>query len=522
MSVDYLQVNANAGLVGENFPGSVLPFNFNLREDWHPDKSFLLTRLEFSNGDGSAITLSDVDKAPNMNLCPNLFNNIELLRNGKCISQCSNYVAEIDTFKNRILQSDKWLETGGQLNFWNPKQQERLNQIASDGYLSESTYGVGPSIINLNRVGQGFDAQAAANSNTIEVQADGTIEFTKNVGVDLFDLEDIYLPGDTITYLNVVYTVVRIIGGNVNTQTLIATPIPAAVGADSDVDWFQDRPVGNNVKDESGNESAQRSSIELIWRPTCGAFDLSVLPKGEYVLNLVTNNDPIYQKRSIESVNVDVPADATAAGIKIRVQKMELFVAKSPHGNNTPMKSANMREVLCRKINIDRITITQYKQQFQVDKNTQSIALAFIDRTAGSDTRFTNTKFKIRPITGNPDYESGDQAVSKISLRYNGQSKPMSTPFPRYAKPQDYIAEMYTTTMVYNGVYNGKGLYREGGIESKRTWLERGPYYHFWFSNKKGFNRTELDITFQFDVDLDANSAAGLLFNSYMNNVSLD
>lgn len=525
-NIDYLQVNAAVGVVGDNFPGTVIPFKFLLNEKWYPKKSFVKIRVKLTNGDGSLISLNDVDKAPNMNWMPNMFNNIQLIHNGKVISECSNYVAEIDTFKNRMMQSNAWLESGGTSNYWEPSQPKRLSQIASDGYISEFAYGTFDNsdvIVNANRLAQGFDAAAGANSNSIEFLPDGKVAFAINGGANLPNLNVIYKVGDTITYLAVVYTITAIQGGDDDDQVMVVSPA-ATIAAASNVDWLQNRAAitSNNIIDKIGNESFQRSDLEIPWRPTCGAFDVDELPQGEWVLQLTSNNNVIFQKRAIESLNADVLVDNTAAGIKVVVQSLELYVARDSEGMKLDVQHLKIGEIQCRKFNVDGSTSSQFTKQFIISPKTKSIALAFQDRLAGSNSLFSNTKFKIRPIAGNTDYPSGEMALSKISIRYNGQVKPVSTPFPRFGKPQDYISELYVKTMIYNGAYNRGGWYREGGVESKEVWsLGRGPYYHWTFINKPNYDRQEVDLTFQFDVDLDDNSAAGLLFNYFINDVDI-
>ena len=524
-NIDYMQVNAGVGVVGTNFPSATIPFNWTARSKIYPEKCFINIRLKITNGDGSLIAVVDSEKAINMNLVPCIFNNVRLIKDGKEISKCSTYVGEIDSLKNRIMQSDAYLNTTGNNIYWQPLQQERQNIIASDGYISELAYGNfddSDVIVNANRVAQTFDAPGA-NANSIEFLVNGTVAF--NIGTDanaLPNLNVIYKVGDTITYLAVVYTITAIQGGDDDDQVMVVAPA-AVIALDATVEWTHNRAAisSNNVKDNVDSTSLQRSEIEMPWKPTCGAFDLKELPAGNYILELVAENETTFQKRVIESLTVDVPADDTAAGIKVEVQKLEFFVAVNGDGEQSSMSNVEIGEWRCRKFNMDGITSSESTQQYTINPRTKSIAVAFTDRLSGSNTLFSPSKFKIRPITGNTDFPSGEMALSKLLVRYNDQVKPFSTPTPRFGKPQDYVSELYTTTMAYNGLLNGKGIWREGGNESKNTWILRGPYYHFVFANKPQYDRRELDITYEFQADLDQGSAAGLVFNYFMNPVSL-
>lgn len=493
-NIDYIQVNAAVGVVGSNFASATIPFRFTAPAKWYPKKCFIVSRLNIQNGDGTDIELNDVDKAPAMNLMPGLFQNVRLIKDNEEISSTATYIQEIDTFKNRVLKSDSWLENNGKTNFWQASQQERLNEIASNGQDVNEYY--------TSRYKPG-----AAQASTISIVA-ATGVVSGLLGTTF--LTDLAV-GDVIQ-------VAGVNGGQFPIRS-VTTDIVAAVNPVPLVD-IAATALWQRVRREL-KPSSQRSDVELIWKPTCGAFDVDELPQGNYILELVAESEEDFQRRAIESIVNNVSAGTTAADIKVTVQKLEFFVAINGDNEKSNMTSVRIDEIRCRKFNIDGITSSESSQQYSINPRTKSIAVAFIDRVAGSNTLRSSSKFKIRPITGNADYPSGEMALSKLVVKYNNQVKPRHTGLPRYAKPQDYVGEMYSETMAYNGAYNNQGIDREGGNESKNKWIERGTYYHWTFANKPEYDRRDLDITYQFAADLDANSAAGLVFNWYENIVSL-
>ena len=91
-------------------------------QHWIPSRSYLRMRCELTKGNADNITQTQLTVgdqiAPNMNLCANLFQSMELQLNGKTISRVSDHVAEVDTVEQRLSKSKAWMDSIGASVNW--------------------------------------------------------------------------------------------------------------------------------------------------------------------------------------------------------------------------------------------------------------------------------------------------------------------------------------------------------------------------------------------------------------------
>ncbi len=291
-NLSYEQVPPLKSIQGTSFPGGRIEHRFELSGNrwWIPSRSYIRLRASLTNGDGTLIEMKD-DKAPNMGVMGNLFQSMEFKIAQKVVSRISDRVAQVDALYNRLNYSKSQLDAwGSSTNWWQPSYDVRKALCAADGFVNcDCTVGIETNVaVNLDRVGQGYDDAAAANSNSIAIgNNNGIITFAKNGGADIADLTAVHTIGSTITYLGVVYTVTAYNFVDVNAAT--ATVIPLVVGgiaAASNVDWFvNDAQVNEGASNK--NQSPQRCNLEFIWRPPLGIFSCPyALPAGRYELKI--------------------------------------------------------------------------------------------------------------------------------------------------------------------------------------------------------------------------------------------
>jgi hypothetical protein len=481
---------------------------------WIPSKSYIRMRAKLTQGDGiTPVTMSD-DIAPNMGLMANLFQSCEFKIADKTVSRVSDYVAQVDALTQRLTKSKSYLDSVGKsLNWWETSQYERMATISSDGCIIGDT-----AVSGISRLGQGFDAAAAANANNIEVvAATNHIVWTANGGQALQDLRGVYKPGDKIKYLLVEYTVIE---NGLPNGTLRDTAVQvrrddgtavANVAAASNVNW-------NLFKQSDEHYCPNRNQFEMIWKPPLSIFNIShAMPAGKYEIQLNPHNSTVFQKMAIETVGADRNS-GLGNDFQFIVDDMYLYLAvvEGPVVDNISY-FLSLEETRCQTENVDNNNSLQ-QRSLDVSPASFALTLAFQDTEAGTDTRRSASKFKVRKIfpANNValEYPSGELALRRMYIQYGGDTKPSPDSDPDYifdaVNHRDYFSSRYAETMLYSGSY-----FDCGGTEDTSQWLERGPYYYFSWPKSGSSESTRVNVNFQFQTPLGQGVGRVLLFDHY-------
>jgi hypothetical protein len=321
-----------------------------------------------------------------------------------------------------------------------------------------------------------------ANAATIEVAADtGILTFSAgpNAGT-------IWQKGDIIDVVGEArYTVMAIL---TNTTLSVSESKTIALAAQAtEFTRIRKRPA------------RRVSSFEIIWTPPLSIFKKShVLPSGKYEILLVPQTTSSVQLRAIESLGLnskDPNADYTFS-----VDSMFLHVATVDSQRLDDITYfLDLDETRCQMDSIGN-SVGFVQKHFDVSPSTHSLTVAFQDETAGNDTRYSSSKFKIR--------NEGETTLSRFFIQYAGQSKPEIDSDGQYTGTTDYTLQRYVENALDSGGYDDIG-----GIESLEDWRERGMYHHFSFPRDGSDTSKKVAVHCQFTTAQPNGSV--LLFDHY-------
>lgn len=491
-------------VIGSNFPNGTIHIKYEVSGGkwWVPNKSYIRMRARLFQGDGTTpVTMAD-NVAPNMGLMANLFQSCEFRIADKCVSRVSEYVAQVDALEQRLSKSKCYLDgIGKTLNFWNHSQSQRAATVASDGcYMREEV-----PLVGIPQAQLAFNA-ADTLQGTIAAKT-VRLDWILNAGAgEVADIRAVYKVGDVVEHDNgTKYTIVSF---TTNLRAVsITEAVPANAGASNGFTLH---------RTNEGEYCPNRNEFEMIWKPPLSIFKVShAMPSGSYEIQFIPETASVFEKAAIESLGIDQPVGG--AGFKFDVVDMYLYLAvvEGPVVENLSY-FLSLEETRCQTDNVDSNTGVQQKN-FDVSPNSFALTCAFQDLEAGTDTRRSGSKFKVRQITGSETlYPSGELALRRLYLRYGGSTKPSPDADPDYRTPKDFLSSRYAETMLYSGAY-----FDQCSPEDKNDWLLRGPYYYFSWPRDGTSESTRVNVNYQFQTALTANSGRVLLFDHYKSMVMI-
>lgn len=506
---------------------------------WIPSRSYFRIDCELSRPDGSSLQRED-DIAPNMGLAGCLFSKLQYLISDRVVSEISEFVAQVDALKSRLNHTGQWLNTtGDNYNLWEASFLKRQQKVIPTGIdwnsftmdfgprgAADQGAGTVPTWIDTDALGAGpnqiqFVTGAGPN-------ATDQIIFTANGGQTIPDLRTMYQVGQElfiedgagelrVTILSFEDTNIILVEGGSLTN---AGPADVA---------NQFREPAYHINSGSATSKAQRFS--LIWRPPLSIFDLpyGIPGSAKHELRFTPFSNQVYQKNAIESVIADKQHTTDGANNDYRFAiRNAYFYAARCDGPIVEMDQffLDLTEV---RLQSSQIT-TSARSQFSLDvsPSTHALTVAFQDSAADTDTRYSQTKFKIREGNSN-DAVSAPIAqelnLSNFYIRYGGLQKPQPDYRLNYGDQYDgtrvddnekntnYLVEVQGRNALYSGAYY------DTSSETMKEFRERGIYLH-WPWPKTGTDReTRVYVSTEFNelVD-DGNNAITprlLLFNHF-------
>ncbi len=540
---NYRQVTATRN-VGLNSFGSagIIQFRFQTGGNtwWIPGESYFRIRCTLNqvrvNGGAALPPLCSGDLAPNMGMAANLFKTVEVQINGDTIERVGERLAQIDALKTRMKKSKAWIDSVGEgVNFWGYDHEARKQQICADGYVAEEKTWNPTYPVRLTAVQAGFDALNSVDILTGENIAD----FTPNAGaaIDIVNGKMALRPGDLIQVAaGSQYEVIRVINGTQATVKFLDAPLDT-IGVAA-VDFFI-LPLNH----ASRNDAVGKNSFELIWQPPLGFFDrMQALPPGAvWTIEFDPENVNQFQIGAVESTNPILPVGG--AGLRVQppppsvsiagdfafsVDQMYFYAYTVEQARfDKGQYYLDLQSVRCQQENMATGSTSLIQKNFDVSGKTNALTLAFQDQSVGTNTLFSRSKFKIRP--GLPAAGGGSNALggqelllTRFYLQYNNKSKPSPDFDGKYVcqdgnnlvAQSNNLTQRWTDSMLQAG-----GFMTEGGSESFKDWISRGPYYHFSWPKDATDNTTRVNLNYQFEQAFEpANSNHKvLMFNWYRN-----
>ena len=130
----YEQVAPSRDVTGSNFPNGMQHYKWEISGNkwWCPQKSYMRFRVSYTKADGGQ--LEDTDAiTPAMFMLSNLYQSAEILIGDRVVGRIGQYMAEIDSLKQRMSKSKPWLDSLGELsNFASVDNAIRLSEVSSD------------------------------------------------------------------------------------------------------------------------------------------------------------------------------------------------------------------------------------------------------------------------------------------------------------------------------------------------------------------------------------------------------
>ena len=488
--MQYEQHAPTRDMTGASFPNGQIHTRFEISgtKRWVPAKSYLRLRCRIAkaleaNGDVKtpAEPLAQVnDVSPNMGLCANLFQSGEFRIADKTVSRCSDYMAQVDALSTRMDKSKAWLDSVGKTsNMWEASHEERKHKVSIDG----ETLSVDDT--QTGRLALGF---AAA---TTVAFTDASSTFTFATGT-IPDVRLLFPVGSRITFPAqlgaepVGSTFLVIAAPTALTLVVAANTIGGNVGA----------AVVDFSRIDASKASRRVNEFELVWQPPMSIFKVqNALPAGKYELVLNPQTAAAYKLRAVESLT-----DLSAGGLyDFSVLDMYLYVATVESTRIDDLSYyINLDEVRC-QVDTAGGNGSLNQKNFDVSPSTYALTAAYQDQAAGSDVRYSASKFK----TQNDE----EKSLTRLFISYGGQSKPSPDSDASYVAGIDRTTQRYVDSLLQSGQY-----FREGGSESIEEWGERGQYYHFAWPRDGRDRSTRVQVNQQLTT---ATNTRVLLFDHY-------
>jgi len=516
----YRQVTATKDVTGNQFSQGVQQFRFDTSGNTWFVPSMCYFRLRCSlrqvrvNGGQSLPILSRSDLAPNVGLASNLFKSVEVQLNGHTLERISERMPQIDALKTRMSNTGGWLnQLGKTTNFWDASMATRRQMIAADGYrCDDSQYGR-----TLTQEQAGFHA------NHLFLYEHTSMLFgCDENGQDLVDFRHGAMalrPGDRVIHQQAVLEILEVLSA----RTALATYVKAApnLGRRSINDGAD--PAGGvndwhfqKISQTQNNQACGKNEFEIIWRPPLGFFDIehAIPPGGQWMFEFNPANALDCRKNAIESflTDLDVVRDPSIAGqFDFRVEDFFFYMYtvesnRFDHGD----WYLDLQHTRCQLQNMPANATSLVQKNFDVPGKTSHLTLAFQDQAEGSDTRYSSSKFKIRPaVTDDPNvssHEGQDLNLERFFITYGNQQKPAPDFDGRYAGAQGNVNAPHTNFLQHryvDSLMQADLFHTDGGPESFAQWVERGPYYHFRWPKDAMESSTRVTVSFKFSRPFD-------------------
>ena len=385
-----------------------------------------------------------------------------------------------------------------------------LNQATQLRYASDFVLGQDLGFV-INNQANGHAVDVAANA-----QGDAILTITRlGTAKEIPDVNTVFKVGDFVAIKiqagGIRYGLVSGVDPDENGRSLNIigeAVIGAAFGANNDGQNFiygrwRLRPAKTEQLQVQQPRNTKR--FQVIWQPPLSIFDIphGIPACGKFEIAMTPFSDTTYQKYFIESVISSKTHTTTGINndYKLLIKNMKLRNLKV----DGPLVEKqefflDLNEVRCQSTSIDSSARTQYN--LTVSPSTYALTVAFQDSAAGSDTRYSLSKLKIR--------NEAELNLTNFYIRYGGLQKPV----PDYELEYNRDANTDTTIDLY-----ARNIFYDGSVydSSKETLAEfrdRGMYMHFPWPRDGTMKETRVYISTQFSEDFSRNPRL-MVFNHF-------
>lgn len=518
----YQQQPPTRDITSRSFGNGAIHFRFNTSGQrwWVPSKSYIRMRMKLTKGDGTAVDTA-FGVAPNMSMCPSMFQSGQFSINNKTISRVPDFMAQVDALETRLTKSKSWMDSiGNSTNWWQPDQSTRLAEVAIDGSIIKDTVPVAPT------------ETVTADTNIPGYIAVNTIAYDADTGVITFAAGGGGAPANTNISWNVgdyfVFTAINTaVAGSLNVRCeVLATNAGPTMTVASNMATDVAAHAGNRYSRvviqpaPTSPPSRQIGTFETIWQPPLSIFkvDHAIPPGGQQELILIPQTSNAYMQRAIESAlgvaskeyqAFNATADATK--FKLEVVDMYFYIAMvdGPRADNLTYL-LDLEQTNCLSEKIDSVNFQQ--KSFDVPPSTYALTCAYQDLRAGDHTAISVSKFKSYEAGGVPA-TSQELKLTRFFVNYANLNLPQPDADPEYVKKTGGTTGIdYTTQRYVESQINSGGYHDTGGVETIEEFHERGQYIFQRFYKDGSDNSTRVTVNQQFSAGTDITNMNLLLF----------
>jgi hypothetical protein len=464
-----MQVTSLADIAGANFVRSQIVYNWETAGNiWtSPSESFFRFRMSFQTAAGAQLEAKN-DIAPSMNCCAGLFSTIQLEMNDRVVSRLDNYVQQVDSVATRLFKNKSMIESSNGIDVYSPAFEKRMGIICkpmqvvgSESTNPQNSLGCGSMyhlvsgdliISNTDTLTSAVAAvtitSTAANVSRSNCIKTGDILELTNADAKVYRgaVASVVSSADGLT------TIINIATGN-QAQAFPVIPAAAIVVG-----------ISLRVYTPIHSQDLPRAAkdIELLWQPPISFFNVThyLPPNARYRLTLTPNQN--YKVACVESVvdkkaGTDYDVLVNQANLYIRTYRGDSYDA----GNFLlDLTSINVQSELVPSNNLTQ-------KNFDVSPSTTHLIVAYQQSSAGSDTRYSASKFIMDPrnIDVNMD-------VTRFFLNFAGKNYPQPDLDATFVDGKDYYTWAYMQAVVGGGMYPDVG-----GTETYEQWKQKGPLF---------------------------------------------
>jgi len=468
---DYMQVTSLADIAGANFVRSQIVYNWETAGNiWtSPSESFFRFRMSFQTAAGAQLDAKN-DIAPSMNCCAGLFSTIQLEMNDRVVSRLDNYVQQVDSVATRLFKNKSMIESSNGIDVYSPTFEKRMGIICKPKHVVGAALGNAQNSLgcgSMYRLVSGDWVKADNDILSITDTSPVVVSLKENAAAVNMARGVFIKPGDIFEYVSATGAIYRntvntvgVIDGKETKITLDAGPLPAAalVDADASTGW-QVRVYSPFFSQELPRAA---KDIELLWQPPISFFNINhyLPPNARYRLTLTPNQN--YKVACVESVvdkkaGTDYDVLVNQANLYIRTYRGDSYDA----GNFLlDLTSINVQSELVPSNNLTQ-------KNFDVSPSTTHLIVAYQQSSAGSDTKYSASKFIMDPrnIDVNMD-------VTRFFLNFAGKNYPQPDLDATFVDGKDYYTWAYMQSVVGGGMYPDVG-----GTETYEQWKQKGPLF---------------------------------------------
>jgi len=445
---------------------------------------------------GIVALLSANQIAPAMGMPACLFKEERFIINNETVESHDKYIPQRYAYKCRVSKSGHWLNTAGEITYWDAQFNKRLAKVCSDLTLVEYQTGDVTSTI-ATRVTMGYDPLTTI---AIQAGANGVRQVDWNLGVAV-NPDTQWVVGDYLQVGDLIYRVAFVPAGAV-TNMFVEDDGGAGIGA-AVVDFWRFRNTNNLV---AGEFKQPTIGFEISYKPALSIFDYEyILPTATYEFEMTP--DINYRQYAIESrggaTKVHSVLPATANDYTFVIQEM-YFMACMVDGE----------EIMDSQIIIDLSDVDVYSEvipnsstferRFPLKKSTSGVSFAIQDDRVNTDTRYSHTRFITHPTTAPDPVTVGEfeKQIQTYEIEYAGQRQPYYRVDTVYNdtdaganRQVNRYWEVYKKNLVYNGQYLGMA-----GVETFEEYMTRGPYFRMPFLKSGTNETTDAEVRVEFNT----------------------